>query len=85
MYTIVDTAHVETLDDTLGNAVTESPSVTGYGCPAIEFTIDDRSGGAIDSTVFTHAAPTFTTYSTDFSKAGDHLMRVLANFVGYPT
>ena len=84
-YTVTESGHDEFLDSTLGNAVTASPSVSGYGCPAIVFTFDDQSGGAMDASVFTYDDPTekFTIFTTNLSKAGDHLGRVKANFDGY--
>ena len=52
----------------------------------IVFTIDDRSGGSYDTTIFNYnpATLTFTAYTNDLSKASvTYDMRILANFDGY--
>ena len=58
-YNIGYTAHVETLDVTLGNHITEYPSVTGFGCPSLELSFEDYNTGLpIDATIFTYTLAT---------------------------
>ena len=63
--------------------MTSNPDVSGSGCPAIEFTLEDQLGAAIDPAVFTFNAGTLTTYSADFLKTGSYNLRLTANFIGY--
>ena len=76
----------ETLDDTLGNKVTASPSITGVTCPPIVFSFKYQNGATMDSAVFTYTPATLEFdifYDTDMSKVGVYSMRLIANFATY--
>ena len=77
-YVLNDAIHIETLVD---SKVT--PSVPG--CPNLEFSFTDQSGGAIDGAVFTYISisKAFHVFSVDPSKVAIYPLRLTANFIGY--
>ena len=80
-YDIGDTEHTETLDDL---KVTASPTVTG--CPALEYSFTDQTGGVIDAAIFTYDSgppKEFKIYSTDLAKSATYPLRMITNFIGY--